>query len=414
MQRNMLKKPIVVAKFGGTSVADIKRLTIVSQKLSTIANDYHLIVVVSAMSGVTNQLVSYCDHLAPQVRDEEVDVVLSSGEQVTSGLLALKLKHMGLNAISLMNWQLNIYTTPNPTHARIEELDTDRLLNLLSQNIIPVIPGFQGITKEKRITTLGRGGSDTTAVAIAAALQQKVGKNIPVQCDIYTDVDGIYTADPRFVNNAKRLKSIPASYMLELAQAGSKVLHPRSVQLALKYGVNVRVLSSFDDNPHQEGTLISERGEKTMEKSYVYGIAHQQSEHLVSLKGEKEEIQKIIKGIAALYLHADLLTITQKNTLSEITCMMQDRDIPLFKKYIEESDFQVELNVFTNKVKMTLVGVGLQNDLDVLNKIYYCVDSLNAELHLLNVSELKIAFVVDQLHTIDLLQKLHEQFIESL
>ncbi|CAO5675070.1 MAG: Aspartate kinase Ask_LysC [Holosporales bacterium] len=412
--RKAICLPIRILKFGGTSVANTERLSAVAQKIQKLSSEYHLIVVVSAMSGVTNQLVAYCDQMAPSLKDEEVDVVLASGEQVTSGLLSLRLKSMGIDAQSLMNWQSKLLTTPNPTQARIEDLDAHYLITLLSKKIIPVLAGFQGINNENRITTLGRGGSDTTAVAVAASVQNYLIKqNIKpdVVCDIYTDVDGIYTADPRFVEKARKLTSIPAPYMLELAQAGSKVLHSRSVQLALKHTVNVRVLSSFCENEKNVGTLITQEKEKFMEKSYVFGIAHHQNDYLVCLNGKKECIQTLLKEMSALYLHTDLLALSCFDKTMQLSFMMLDRDVPILQKHIEKENKNVDLKIFTNKVKITLVGVGLQNDCDILNKIYMCTDQLNASIDLLSISELKISIVVDQSFTRQLLKKLHHAFI---
>ncbi|MBP9752427.1 MAG: aspartate kinase [Proteobacteria bacterium] len=411
-----ITKPIRVVKFGGTSVASTERLTAIAHRIQKLSPHFHIIIVVSAMSGVTNQLVSFCDHMAPNLKDEEVDVVLASGEQVTSGLLSLKLKSMGIKSCSLMSWQFKLLTSLNPTQARIEDMDANYLLSLLLSDTIPVIAGFQGINQDQRTTTLGRGGSDTTAVAVAAAVQNRLlelSNEVDIMCDIYTDVDGIYTADPRFVRKARKLTTIPAPFMLELAQAGSKVLHPRSVQLALKHNVNVRVLSSFKNDEDNEGTLIDHTKDNFMENSYIYGIAHQQNEYLLNINGSVLNIQKILKEINGLYIHSDLLTLNSKDDRMHLTCMILDRDVANLKKYFEKEATDIEYSVATNKVKITLVGVGLQNDCDILNKIYKCCDHLNVVIDLLSVTELKISLVVDQSFTISLLQKLHEVFIES-
>lgn len=399
-------KPIRVVKFGGTSVADPARLEKVAQRLVYLHKKYHLVVVVSAMAGVTNQLVSYCDQMAPSVRDPEVDVVLASGEQVTSGLLSLKLKQLGMKSCSVQGWQAPIKTSKKPTQARIESIDAKHILTLLDEDMIPIVAGFQGIDVNNKISTLGRGGSDTTAVALAAALLEE-SKNQDIACDIYTDVDGIYTADPRFVENAKKLKTIPATFMLELAQSGSKVLHPRCVQIALRYGVNVRVLSSFIDDIDQQGTLITQEKDADMEQSKVYGIAHHQNDYMVTLKSESQNIQKALKKLPNLALTTDLLTLYQ-GAESVLSFMILNRDFTILKDILKED---VVLSVETNKVKITLVGVGLQNDFTILSKIYDCVDAVGATIDIIHVSELKITLVTEQNVTSTLLEKLHKAFI---
>ncbi|CAO4839099.1 MAG: Aspartate kinase Ask_LysC [Holosporales bacterium] len=402
-----LSKPIKIVKFGGTSVADPVRLEKVARRLCALQADNHLIVVVSAMAGITNQLVAYCDHMAPGIRDEEVDVVLASGEQVTSGLLALKLKHLNLRSVSLQGWQVQMNTSSAPTQSRILDVNTDTLSDYLSQEIIPIVAGFQGINAYKRITTLGRGGSDTSAVAIAAAFKEK-NPTLTVTCDIYTDVDGVYSADPRFVAQAKRLDTIPASIMLELAQSGSKVLHPRCVQIALKFGVPVRVLSSFNESLDQPGTLIIPTEENKMEESTLYGIAHSQNEYMITLQGAFETVQAMLRQLPKETLTCDLLTVQQNDLTASVTFMLLSRDLPLLNDLIASN---LTMHVHKDKVKITLVGVGLQNDFSVLMKIYDCVHAAGGMIHLIHVSELKITLVTDQHVTSTLLEKLHSAFI---
>lgn len=402
-----LSKPIKIVKFGGTSVADPSRLEKVACRLRALHADNHLIVVVSAMAGVTNQLVAYCDHMAPGIRDEEVDVVLASGEQVTSGLLALKLKHLNLRSVSLQGWQVKLKTSSAPTQSRIIDVNTAVLSDYLSKDVIPIVAGFQGINAGARIATLGRGGSDTSAVAIAAAFK-KNNPMLDISCDIYTDVDGVYSADPRFVEQAKRLDKIPASIMLELAQSGSKVLHPRCVQIALKFGVPVRVLSSFIEEIDQPGTLIIPMEENKMEESTLYGIAHSQNEYMITLYGPFEMVQAMLRQLPKETLACDLLTLHQNDTAASVTFMLLNRDLPLLSELIP-SDLTID--VHKDKVKITLVGVGLQNDFSVLAKIYDCVHATGGMIYLIHVSELKITLVTDQQVTSLLLEKLHSAFI---
>lgn len=402
-----LFKPIKIVKFGGTSVADTTRLAAVAKRLQQLQADYHLIVVVSAMAGVTNQLVSYCDHIAPGIRSEEVDVVLASGEQVTSGLLALKLNQLNMKSISLQGWQVQIKTSPPPTQARILDIDTDILCDYLSNDTIAIIAGFQGINPQGRIATLGRGGSDTSAVAIAASLKKK-NPTLPVSCDIYTDVDGVYSADPRFVSKAKRLNTIPAPIMLELAQSGSKVLHPRCVQIALKFDVPVRVLSSFVESINQPGTLIIPMEKNIMEESTIYGIAHSQNEYMITLQGTSECIQSTLKDLSQIGLGCDLITLQKNDQNTTVTFMLLNRDLSLFNDLIPPN---LTVQNHKDKVKITLVGVGLQNDFTVLTKIYNCIHAVGGTLYLIHVSELKITLVTDQHVTSALLENLHSVFI---
>ncbi|MCB2081723.1 MAG: aspartate kinase, partial [Rickettsiales bacterium] len=278
---------LLVLKFGGTSVADLDRIRNVATKVKREVDAGHQVaVVVSAMAGVTNQLVEYASSMAPLSTPEQVaeyDTVVSSGEQVTSGLLALALQTIGVQARSMLGWQLPIRTDEVHSKARIEAIDTAILHQWLNNGFVVVVPGFQGISRDERVTTLGRGGSDTSAVALAAALQAE-------RCDIYTDVDGVYTSDPRLVPKARKLQKVGYEEMLEMASLGAKVLQTRSVEMAMKHGVRVQVRSSFDD---ADGTLLVDE-EEIMERRLITGIAYSRNEAQVTLTGVKN-----IPGVAA-------------------------------------------------------------------------------------------------------------------
>ena len=270
---------LVVLKFGGTSVANVSQIKKIASKVKDEVNQGNkVIVVVSAMSGVTNDLIDLVKTTSETPSYSEYDVVLSTGEQVTSALLATALNNLNIKARSWLGWQVPIISDKSHAKALIEEIKTDNILDFFKKNQVAVISGFQGISNENRITTLGRGGSDTSAVAIAAAFSAE-------RCDIYTDVDGVYTTDPRIVKSAKKLDLITYEEMLELASQGAKVLQTRSVALAMKYNVKLRVLSSFEDLP---GTSIIKE-EKNMEKTEISGIAHSLNEAKITLSGVPDQ-----------------------------------------------------------------------------------------------------------------------------
>jgi aspartate kinase len=271
---------LIVVKFGGTSVANVQKIEGAAAKVAQeVARGNKVAVVVSAMSGVTNQLVSYCNEVSELHDAREYDVVVASGEQVTSGLMAMALQKQGVKARSWMSWQLPITTDDVHSKARINSIQTDELLNRLNAGEVAVIPGFQGLTESNRVTTLGRGGSDTSAVAIAAALKAD-------RCDIYTDVDGVYTTDPRIAPKAKKISRISYEEMLELASVGAKVLHSRSVEIAMKQNVALQVLSTFEEAIGSDlpGTLVT-REEDIMEQQLVTGVAYTRDEAKVTLIG---------------------------------------------------------------------------------------------------------------------------------
>jgi len=271
---------LIVAKFGGTSVADVERIERAALKVvREVEAGNKVVVVVSAMSGVTNQLVGYCDEMSKIYDLREYDAVVSSGEQITSGLMAMALQKHGVTARSWLGWQVPIKTDEMHGKARILEIDTTELAQRLNDGEVAVVPGFQGVTDRNRISTLGRGGSDTSAVALAAALNAD-------RCDIYTDVDGVYTTDPRIVSEARKLDKVSYEEMLELASLGAKVLQTRSVEIAVKEDVPVQVLSSFEDHIGSElpGTLVT-REEDIMEQELVSGIAFSRNEAKVTVLG---------------------------------------------------------------------------------------------------------------------------------
>ncbi len=269
--------PVLVMKFGGTSVATLDRIKRAAKRVGVeVAKGYDVIVIVSAMAGKTNELVGWVNETSPMFDAREYDAVVSSGENVTAGLMALTLQEMDIPARSWQGWQVPVKTTSSHSAARIEEIPSDNIMGRFAQGMkVAVVAGFQGVSPEGRITTLGRGGSDTTAVAFAAAFNAE-------RCDIYTDVDGVYTTDPRICEKARKLDKIAFEEMLELASLGAKVLQTRSVELAMRYKVRLRVLSSFEEQSDEAGTLVCDEDE-IMESNVVAGVAHSRDEAKLTL-----------------------------------------------------------------------------------------------------------------------------------
>ncbi len=390
----------IVQKFGGTSVADIARLEKVALKVKReIDAGHQVIVVVSAMAGVTNQLVSYTKALSNGLPTPEHDAVHSTGEQITSGLLALALQQIGIPARSFMGWQIPIITDDCHTNARIQDIPTENLETCLAQNITPVISGFQGITKDQRITTLGRGGSDTTAVAIAAALQAD-------RCDIYTDVEGVFTADPRIVPNARKLKEISYQEMHELAAQGAKVLHTRSVETAMAHNVCVRVLSSFVESP---GTHMVSKTENTHKLS---GIAHNSDWTLIKLSSISQPL-KTIRQLASQFekqsINHDMFVFTDTDP-QVLSFTIAKGDLAKTIQAVEETlpQFQPHhLEIETNITKITLVGFGMITPHGHNQRIFEFLNNKKVVHSLVASSNLKTSIVVSDFLSEHIIRELH-------
>ncbi len=399
---------LYVLKFGGTSVANLARLEHVAQVVrQEMLNGNQVVVVVSAMAGITDQLVGYSQALCPHEPTPEHDVVASAGEQVTAGLLALALKKAGMKARSFLSWQIPIHTDAVPTNARIQHISPDKLLASLRQGEIPVVAGFQGLSTEGMITTIGRGGSDTTAVAIAVALKAD-------RCDIYTDVDGVYTADPRLVPDARRQDTLSYSEMFEMAAAGAKVLQARSVEMAMKHGVKLRVLSSLTDSP--KGTEIVE-DKYAVENGNITSIVHSLQEAKVTLRNLKNQ-----PGIAAkLYTtmgQANVLIdmMTQSHTREgccDMDGMINRGDIERFSetmnKFRENLGFS-DISIDKNVAKITVVGIGLRSNMDIPALICRTLADESINIHMIYSSEIKMSLVINQQSLQPALTALHKVF----
>jgi aspartate kinase len=398
----------VVLKFGGTSVADVPQIKKISYKIkSEVDEGNKVIVIVSAMSGVTNNLIELVNNTSELAPYSEYDVVLSSGEQVTAALLTIALNNLNIKGRSWLGWQVPIITENTYGKAVIEEIKTLNILESFKNNEVAIISGFQGISSENRITTLGRGGSDTSPVAIAAAFS-------PERCDIYTDVDGVYTTDPRIVKSAKKLESITYEEMLELASQGAKVLQTRSVALGMKYGVNLRVLSSFEDLP---GTHILKEG-SYMEKSEISGIAHSLNEAKVTLSGVPDkpgQAAQIFSALADYSINVDM--IVQSSSINEgstdITFTIPETDLKLAERTIKKTQEKIGFKKFiseTNVVKISVVGNAMRTQSGVAKTMFETLAKNQINIHVISTSEIKISVLISSDYYELAMRSLHSAF----
>lgn len=399
---------IVVLKFGGTSVADVPQIKKISYKIkSEVDQGNKVIVVVSAMSGVTNNLVELVKSTSELASYSEYDVVLSTGEQVTSALLTIALNDLSIKGRSWLGWQVPIMTDNTHSKAVINEIKTSNILNSFKKNDVAIISGFQGLSSENRITTLGRGGSDTTAVAIAAAVSAE-------RCDIYTDVDGVYTTDPRIVKSAKKLDYITYEEMLELASQGAKVLQTRSVALGMKYGVNLRVLSSFEDKP---GTFIMKERDK-MEKSEISGIAHSLNEAKITLSDVPDkpgQAAQIFSSLAAHSINVDMIvqssSINQGST--DITFTIPETDLILAEKTIRKIQEKIGFKNFiseTKVVKISVVGNAMRTQSGIAKTMFETLANNQINIHVISTSEIKISVLISSDYYELAMRSLHSAF----
>jgi aspartate kinase len=404
---------LLVLKFGGTSMGEVPRIQKAAQKVAAeVKRGHNVVVTVSAMSGVTNQLVDYCRAISPTYDPAEYDVVASSGEQITSGLMALALQQAGLKSRSFQGWQLPIVTSEAHEKARIDTIEVDRLREAFKEGIIPVIPGFQGMTRDNRITTLGRGGSDTSAVALAAALKAD-------RCDIYTDVDGVYTSDPRFVPAAKKIPRIAYEEMLELASLGAKVLQTRSVELGMNYNVPVQVLSSFDDSCGSDlpGTLLTNE-DAMMEKQLVTGLAHSRDEAKITLAGvaDKPGVSAAIFGpLAEANINVDMIvqSASQDGTSADMTFTVPRADLARTSDVLKKMQGQIgykKLLSSPDVAKISVVGVGMRSHAGVAQKMFAELAKKNINIQAISTSEIKISVLIEEAYTELALRTLHTAY----
>ncbi len=397
----------IVQKFGGTSVANMERIRNVARLVKKeVDAGNQVAVVLSAMSGVTNQLVAYCEEANPLYDTAEYDSVVSTGEQVTVGLLAILLQGMGLRARSFAGWQVPIRTDDAHGRARIKEIDTKELLSRMDAGEIPVVAGFQGIGDDGRITTLGRGGSDTSAVALAAALGAD-------RCDIYTDVDGVYTTDPRIVPKARKLPRITYEEMLEMASLGAKVLQTRSVEMAMKHRVNLQVLSSFEDIP---GTLVCDE-EDIVEKEIVSGIAYSRDEAKVTIQGVKDHpgIAAALFGpLAEANINVDMIVQNvSEQGHTDMTFTVPRTDLMRALKVLEAVRDKVDYRDVSHSdtvVKLSVIGVGMRTHAGVAQKMFAALAERGINILVISTSEIKVSVLIEEEYTELALRALHTAY----
>lgn len=398
---------LIVQKYGGTSVANLERIRNVAERVINYKKQGHdLVVVVSAMAGETDRLINLAKQITPEPSPRELDMLLATGEQVTSSLLAIMLKSLGYDAIALLGFQVPILTTDLFTKARIKEIKTERLRKELALGRIVVVAGFQGVTEDGDITTLGRGGSDTTAVALASALKADL-------CEIYTDVDGVYTADPRIVPRARKLRKISYEEMLELASSGAKVLEMRSVELAMIYKVPLVVRSSFN---YSEGTLITEEDEE-MEKVLVSGVTYNRNEARISIYGVPDRpgvAAKIFGPIGEAGIIVDMIIQTARpDGKADLTFTVPRPDfkqaLEIVKRVGEELGIE-RLEGDDRIAKVSIVGAGMRTHSGVATKMFETLAKHGINIMMISTSEIKISCVIEEKYTELAVRALHEAF----
>jgi len=403
----------IVAKFGGTSVADLDRIQAVAARVKREYDAGHEIaVVVSAMAGVTNDLVALTRDAHSMHDAREYDVVVSTGEQVTAGLLAICLQEQGVPARSWLGWQVPIRTSNAHARARIEHIETEEMERRLADKQVCVLAGFQGVGPDNRITTLGRGGSDTTAVALAAALKAE-------RCDIYTDVDGVYTSDPRIVTRARKLDKITYEEMLEMASLGAKVLQTRSVELAMNHGVPVQVLSSFDGAIGSDlpGTLVVDE-EDIVEHEIVSGVTYSRDEAKITLVrvADRPGVAAAIFGpLADANVNVDMIVqnVSEDGTSTDMTFTVTrgdlDRAIQILEERKDELEFK-ELKPDPDVVKVSVVGVGMRSHAGVAQRMFSSLAERGINIQVISTSEIKISVLIGEEFTELALRALHTAY----
>ncbi|MGV6812066.1 MAG: aspartate kinase [Brevirhabdus sp.] len=405
--------PRLVMKFGGTSVATLDRIRRAAKRVGReVANGYEVIVIVSAMSGKTNELVGWVQETSPLFDAREYDAVVSSGENVTAGLMALILQEMDVPARSWQGWQVPLKTTSAHSAARIEEIPTDNLDAKFAEGMkVAVVAGFQGISPEGRITTLGRGGSDTTAVAFAAAFEAE-------RCDIYTDVDGVYTTDPRISDKARKLDRIAFEEMLELASLGAKVLQTRSVELAMRYKVKLRVLSSFEEQTDTSGTLVCDE-EDIVESNVVSGVAYSRDEAKMTLLSvaDRPGIAAAIFGpLAEAGVNVDMIVqnISEEGR-TDMTFSCPTDQVARAQKAIDEArergDFRFStLDIDEGVAKVSVVGIGMRSHTGVASQMFQALSAEGINIKVITTSEIKVSVLIDRKYMELAVQALHDTF----
>ena len=398
----------IVMKFGGTSVASIERIRSVAERVQAqVAGGDEVAVVVSAMAGQTDHLIGQVRQVGQLVDLREYDVVVSTGEQVTAGLLAITLQSLGVSARSWLGWQIPIHSDTAHGSARIEEIDVGRIVERLAEGQVAVVPGFQAVDPQNRVTTLGRGGSDTSAVALAAALRAE-------RCDIYTDVDGVYTSDPRIVSRARKLDRVTYEEMLEMASQGAKVLQTRSVEMAMKHAVRVQVRSSFHDTP---GTLVVDE-EEIVEKAVVSGIAYSRDEAKITLLQVPDKpgvAAQIFGPLADASINVDMIVqnVSAERDRTDLTFTVSEADLGRAVEVIKEKCTDLgygDILADANVVKVSVIGVGMRSHAGVAQQMFKALAEKGINIQVISTSEIKVSVLIAEEYTELALRTLHTAY----
>jgi aspartate kinase len=401
-------KTRIVMKFGGTSLADVERIQAVATRVKReVDAGRETAVVVSAMAGTTNQLVGWTNAIAPLHDAREYDTVVAAGEQVTSGLLALALQQVGISARSWQGWQIPIETDDAHGKARIQRVETAELDRRMSRGEVPVVSGFQGLASDNRVTTLGRGGSDTSAVALAAALGAD-------RCDIFTDVDGVYTSDPRIVAKARKLDKITYEEMLEMASLGAKVLQIRSVEMAMKHHVRLQVLSSFVDLP---GTLVVDEDE-IVEQELVSGIAYSRDEAkitLIQVPDRPGVAASIFGPLAEANINVDMIVqnASERGDTTDLTFTVAKADLERANKVLNARHAELKFAAMQsdrNVVKVSVIGVGMRSHAGIAQRMFQALAEKGINIQVISTSEIKISVLIAEEYTELAVRSLHTAY----
>ena len=403
---------LIIQKYGGTSVADAVRVKEVAKRVLKYKNEGHdVIVVVSAPAGTTDSLIRRAYELSETPNKRELDMLLTSGEQISIASLAIAIEALGKKAVSLNAFQVDFKTTDEHTKATILDINTDIIKDKLSEGNVVVFAGFQGITENNEITTLGRGGSDTTAVALGAALNAD-------EVEIYTDVDGVYTADPRVVKNPKKLNAISYQEMLEMAASGAKVLHPRAVEIAARYGIKIHLRSSFDDST---GTIVKEKGDESMEQVKIIGITSTKNEGKITLSGVPDKpgiAAKVFSKLAKAKINTDII-LQSSSVTKEFNNISYTVSIDDLKEAVEISqELKEELGAEgvsydANIAKISAIGIGLKTHYETTAEIFDTLAENGINIDMISCSEINVSCIIKEEDVNKAVRALHEKFIEE-
>ena len=397
---------IVVMKFGGTSVANISKIKNVASIINKNYKKYKLVIVLSAMAGVTNDLQKLIDQI-DYPSSKENDLVLTSGEQVTVGLLSMVLNKMKIKSIPLLGWQVPIITDSSYEKAKILNINKDNILKYLVEYDVVVLAGFQGINTEGKITSIGRGGSDTTAVALASSLNAE-------RCDIFSDVDGVYSSDPTIVKNAKKIDKISYEEMLEMSSTGAKVLHTRSVELAMKNNLTLQVLSSLTN---QEGTFIVNE-KKLIEKEVVSGVSYSKDESKITISGIPDKpgiAAKIFRILSRNNINIDMIVqnISQDGISANLTFTVLNKDMKISKNLLEKNSEKIlykQLSTNSEVAKISVIGMGMMSQSGVAEKMFQTLADQQINILAISTSEIKISVLIEKKYTNNAVNSLHSAY----